>query len=262
MKKDNKTKKQHYVPKMYLKNFTFDGVNCYTKNRKGEINIQDISDICKGNFIYELRDKNGKIINKNLIEDAFAKVENLFSTFLIDLFSYLNKIQNNSKIIYSENTEREMLGCLYAFLILKNPANMMHTKDMVDEVYNIKLTNIEAENFSIQNILILLKPLSKIMAEECDITIYRNISKIPFITASCPVVATEKNNKECTYMPLSSKYLIEFTKKEPLDMKEDKLIEIDGYEVQQYNEMFYPEHRTNIKLRNYILISEKENVLK
>lgn len=75
-------KDQHFVPRFYLKNFTYDGKYCYTKNKSGKINSQNIKEICKRRNIYEIKDKNNNILNKNYAENTLAVLDEYFNTFL------------------------------------------------------------------------------------------------------------------------------------------------------------------------------------
>ena len=68
MSKPQPTKHQHYIPQVYLKGFSKDSSTIYEYNfKKGEALDKPVSieSVCRENYLYEVRENNGVIININ-----------------------------------------------------------------------------------------------------------------------------------------------------------------------------------------------------
>lgn len=254
MKKNNETKKQHYVPKMYLKNFTFDGVNCYTKNRKGEIYSQNISGICKTKYLYEFRDKDNKIISKNFVENILKIKENEFSSFLGELFKFLEQHDKTTEIRFPKNIERETIISFVMFMILRNPLIINNTREILSGM-NINVTDIEAKNMAKMGNKIWLKKISKRMSDNYNIIIHKNIVAEKFITSDIPFSCLLLGEHYICYMPLSSEYFIVLTPKKLYKRNLDVFVINNTLNIDFFNNL--QADKKDVKL----LISKEQSIL-
>ena len=72
MQNKNLTKKQHYVPQVYLRGFSPGEEMTYSFNLKTGIPKHKpipIETVCYEKYLYEIKDSNGKIISDNYIEN-------------------------------------------------------------------------------------------------------------------------------------------------------------------------------------------------
>ena len=253
MEKDRK--EQHFVPRMYLKHFTYDGKMCYTKNKNGNINLQNIKDICKRKNFYEFKNIKGEIIYKNIVEKALAKTEEYYNELLLDMFSYFEILNDGDIIIYSENIERAGIFTFLTSMILRNPIIMDETKQIL-KIFGKDANDLQAKNTGIKNNLDLLESISLYMEEKFNIIIHKNITKTPFITCDTPF-ATIKLNPEyqIIYMPLSPKYFLVLTPRKLVGKCSDIFIENKDLDVEFFNQFF------SFKQCEKISISNKKSAL-
>ena len=94
MQKNNITKKQHYIPQVYLRGFSREykplkkvddkRYTVFSYDLLADKQIEyaiPIKSICYEEFIYELRDRNGDFINVNYLEKTFGILEIEFSKY-------------------------------------------------------------------------------------------------------------------------------------------------------------------------------------
>lgn len=124
-----KTKKQHFVPQFYLKNFcNAQNKLCVYDKKDKKYFYSTSKDICYKNYLYEYDAddslmSNGKHILPNDIENIYAKEEGNYSAFLKVLLKRLNAQINPNAIILNSSE----ISVLYDFinnLMIRHP-NMM-----------------------------------------------------------------------------------------------------------------------------------------
>lgn len=130
------TKKQHYIPRMLLKHFTTFCVPMpkpliyqYDKDKNVE-RLVDISDICRKNYLYEIRDESGTIsdIEMNLIENGFSRLESEWNDIIC-------KIEQEQEI---SQKDRCMLSVLLVLQLMRMPEFMRVTSEWL---YNFSTSN-------------------------------------------------------------------------------------------------------------------------
>lgn len=120
------TKKQHYVPQFYLKNFTSDGNKLWVFDRiKKEFYSSVPKDICYKKFLYETpwedaNPKLGKYVLANQIEDYFAEKEGEYSSLLRKIIGICREPQNKNALICNAQ-EKRVLASFIANMFLRNP---------------------------------------------------------------------------------------------------------------------------------------------
>ena len=96
------TKKQHYVPQFYLRNFTSDDNKLWVFDReKKEYYHSAPKDICFEKFLYETpwedaNPKLGKYVLENQIEDYFAEKEGEYSSLLRKIIGICKETKNRN----------------------------------------------------------------------------------------------------------------------------------------------------------------------
>lgn len=120
------TKKQHYVPQFYLKNFTSDDNKLWVFDRvKKEYYRNAPKDICFEKFLYETpwedaNPKLGKYVLENQIEDYFAEKEGEYSSLLKKIIGICREPQNKNALICNAQ-EKKMLASFLANIFVRNP---------------------------------------------------------------------------------------------------------------------------------------------
>ena len=107
---ENKTKKQHYIPQVYLRGFSpqykNDGgekldngkytIYAYDLKKNELSQAIPIKSICYEEYLYEIRNDEGKIVSENYLENFFRVLEKKFG-------AYRKKLE--SKALLEENYE-------------------------------------------------------------------------------------------------------------------------------------------------------------
>lgn len=125
------TKKQHYVPQFYLRNFTSDDNKLWVFDReKKEYYHSAPKDICFEKFLYETpwedaNPKLGKYVLENQIEDYFAEKEREYSFLLKKIIGICREPRNKNALICNAQ-EKEVLASFIANMFLRNPWLLKH----------------------------------------------------------------------------------------------------------------------------------------
>ena len=135
--------RHHYVPKFYLKNFTFDKDRkfLYVYEYKGEVKRVSITDVAVKKGFYTFVDESTKCkIDK--LEEFFADIENKTAPVL-------NKIISSENLNISDS-DREILSLFISTLYIRTPRFFSIQKDIAREMIKTKLNVLaqDKENFS------------------------------------------------------------------------------------------------------------------
>ena len=96
------TKKQHYVPQFYLRNFTSDDNKLWVFDRvKEEYYFRTPKEVCYEKYLYETpwkdeEPKLGKFVLENQIENYFADKEGEYSPLLKRIIDICRNPQNKN----------------------------------------------------------------------------------------------------------------------------------------------------------------------
>lgn len=133
------TKKQHYVPRFYLKNFYLD--NEMWALRGNKIYGTSIEDICTQSYLYETewnqppeKCKSQKFVLANQIENELSKKEHLYAESLKKIIRICNERDNSKKLIMYER-DKTIMSSFIANLIVRNP---MSIKTLLSNTDNAK----------------------------------------------------------------------------------------------------------------------------
>jgi hypothetical protein len=165
MQKNNITKKQHYIPQVYLRGFSreykplkkFDDDKRYTvfsydllSNKQIEQAIP-IKSICYEKSIYELRDQNGDLINVNYLEKTFGILEIEFSKYRRKLERKAYYKENLKIRYFLDRDEREFWQSYITFQILRLPQIVKGAKEEAEKVFSgigDKYSTYEIDSFA------------------------------------------------------------------------------------------------------------------
>ena len=146
------TKKQHYVPQIYLKGFSRDSATIYEYNFAKREAIKKpvcIESVCREQFLYEIRDQSGEIINTNFIEDILCEYEGQFA-------EYRRKLLRKSVVKANYNTlcflskEEKIFWIFYTALqIMRSPSMLNGIGSILREELQGQLSQEEAHNVAV-----------------------------------------------------------------------------------------------------------------
>lgn len=242
------TKKQHYISRMILKNYTYFQIpmrkpmiyqyNLYTTEER----LVDIRSVCFKKNLYEIKNECGIILDKerNLIENNFSKLEYKWNEVIQKLI-----IQNT----ISEK-DRVYLYILVALQMLRTPEAIEQNKAFLKD--NIKgLSEVEIDRYTkIASFICgkadpnqnwMLNFMLKYVSNK-NIVIY--VSKIPFIISGIrPVLCLgfEKDNFENfnLFFPVAPKVCLCLLTYQPKNLQNDLYIDVSNEYVKYLNSQIY-----------------------
>lgn len=157
------TKRQHYIPQVYLRGFSPDYLSkkknnldeskfrifTYDLNKTEQIEKAiPIKDVCFENYLYEIKDENGDIIYVNHLEKWLNKMESRFSKYRRQLEQkVLDKKNINNALFFQED---EILFWKRFFVVqsLRIPQIMRIAESVAKDVFRDKLSDNQAKTVS------------------------------------------------------------------------------------------------------------------
>lgn len=251
------TRRQHYVPKAYLKNFTPEDKKylqvyvVFPQNKKAK--LVSIDNICCHNYLYDqiAIDSESEahiFVAPNEIEDSFIAIEGAYSTIISELMADLH-----SKNAFELSTQD--IGKLRGFmasLICRNPVFVHICNCVVDRMYNqdpeyierIRNTfpdvppNLFISNVANETLKIFLMISTLAMAqtlEKSQICILRTEDSL-FVTSDMPVINLYGIEHGIKYdllgMPIAPKLFLAFI---DADSPIPQVVSIRDCEVKRIN---------------------------
>jgi hypothetical protein len=113
----SKTKRQHYVPQFYLRNFSFNEnqIFVFDKNQQ-KVFTSAIGSVASAKFFYEW-DTLNSIVGEQFIETKFSKFESLISVILKDL---ILSLENSSFSQIINRTKHDIAEFIW-YQMIRNP---------------------------------------------------------------------------------------------------------------------------------------------
>lgn len=233
-KKNNKVKKQHYVPRVYLKHFCERNktINVFDKNRleKFKANINDIA--CK-NYFYDIDSDIAE--DEQFFEKKLAEFESLPEQEIVNLFKKLDEhiLKMNNKSLFKREFKfsAKTKKYLAIFFLIQHFRTIIVRKtisQITEQVYNkieeitgrkpnFEIDNNEVKKSHIQLIFQDLYPLVRYLLQQQWFILINNTER-PFYTSDNPTIldrefCTKDNRGKGIisygmnfYLPLSPKH--------------------------------------------------------
>jgi len=271
------TKRQHYLPQFYLRNFTNDQgkVWCYDrfKERIYACNPRDIA--CE-NYLYETRwedanPKLGEFVLPNQMEKKFAEKEGEYSKLLQKIISICSNPQNKEALICSKE-EKGVLASFISNMLLRNPWSMKEVDldcvtDGIMDVEEIKTIDMMLQLMKLGGTKSLVKFASKMvwLDENFDGSIQQEskkdllsvkysilkAEKEQFVTSSYPVLGgidemSEEKNK-VIYFPLHPLFALIYCNTIPYK-SQNRIALVSEDEVEFCNKQYFKLNKEQARL--------------
>ena len=270
------TKKQHYVPVWYLKNFV---------DKEGFVHVWDKikdrsfkaypADICREDYLYETEwaespDNTGFIL-ANQIENVFSEEESRYSVLVRKLLGIVLDNKNRKSIICRNKDERETMAALVANLYLRNPVtiNTEEIRDIPADVMNhevVKNMKSLLDEFGMTGLESVVQHASLSawvnpqMNNGTHNQLVRDLLKANvlflvsegenFVTSNFPSILL--NNEDYSgmrfFLSLSPKCAVVYDESNALRNKRNRVIVIDDEDVRKFNNLFLFGNTEVIKL--------------
>ena len=288
--KEKITKKQHYIPQFYLKNFAGNDGKLWVYDRiEKKYFKSDPKDICCEKYLYEMPWENanpklGKYILPNQIEDDFAKKESEYSK-LLEKITKICSYSQNKRALVCHKDEKRLLASFVANIFLRNPwslerANINSVPDELMKNKEIQSIDELLKTMNFGGIESLVKAVNKkiwldeefignVPKQRINDVLDLNFSilvskKQQFITSSFPVVYTtydsqdEKTHFNSLFLPIHSYIGLIYTHCAISKYFQNRMIVIESNVVNQINQWYLQE---NIEQTRF-LIGQEEKSLK
>lgn len=253
-KRKTSTKKQHYVPQMYLKNFAIDE-RCFVYNPfKQKIEKNSIRNICEENYLYEIRNKDGVFLfpdSKNQFENALSQIEGQDAELLNNI---LSRVDEEDNCLILSNDERESLIGFSLLMLLRNPLIRNVLPDVLKISIGMEISKKEEISFAWLFTLLNIEKVCPGLINS-QINFLKTNKDDYFITSSFPLSFSGDTVQRDFYLPLSSRIGME------LSMPDNVLINVNKCQVNYINSQQTDFYNSKLLSRDVFLISEDEMTL-
>lgn len=189
MNVQNITKKQHYIPQVYLRGFSPEYIDknketplsrytiyCYDLTKKSQLyESVPIKSVCYKNYLYEVTGKHGEIVLPNHLEKFFSILEQMFSKYRHKLETKVFIIENYVTNFFLTQEEKTF----WVTYILIQTLRMPRVLELVEQI-GLETLKGELTNKQVQNIARLFcLPFFREMTKENKETILFNIMLEP-----------------------------------------------------------------------------------
>jgi hypothetical protein len=262
VREEKKVKKQHYVPRHYLKNFSINERIFSYDIIQNKVISTNINDIATRRFFYDDQ-KLDLITGEQTYEKALSALESIFDKYLQEFIRNLN----NGHTGLSDRVFKSTLSELIALQQIRTPTqekkngllfdklkNEIQNWDGKNSVHNINFPEISFHDHfgtSLEN----LQERAPLYFEKIWI-VWQNGTNLKFITSDNPVVGFEDPVKQGyeIYFPISPEYSISLYDK----IKYSDYMELDGQmvSIQESNVLYYNDLIFKNAERNFFSIND------
>ena len=162
----NFTKKQHYVPQVYLRGFSGDSkrVWSYAVNSIENGRCVPIESVCRENYLYEIKDNDGNWLTPNWIERILSILEGMFAENLrrLEKKAFLKENYRTKSFLTTE--EKTFWKLFVTVQMMRSPVVLRVANTVVKELADGQLTENQIQAVAVSQCLPLfneLKPEDK-----------------------------------------------------------------------------------------------------
>lgn len=160
------TKKQHYVPQVYLRGFSTNNkqIWSYTIDSLDNGKYVPIESICRENYLYEVKDNEGNWLTPNWIEKILSKLEGMFAENLRRIEKKAFLTENYRTKCFLTKDEKVFWKLFVAIQMMRSPIVLHEANDTVRDLSNGMLTDNQIWAVAVSQCLPLfsdLKPEEK-----------------------------------------------------------------------------------------------------
>jgi hypothetical protein len=205
------TKHQHFVPKMYLKNFAKKTkakrpiYTCYVFDKEtNTAHKENTENICFIDYLYEA--PGWAICNDvNKIENWLGLIEAEHEPKLTKFLQSPHRYIHNNKL---DEPYRSTLFILFTSLLLRHPHVLNVASDITEEM-GIHVPDTEKPILGLKILAQSLYSFASGFCKKYDAIILENQTSVPFVTADMPIGFTiNKALYKLYYLPLSPHYAL------------------------------------------------------
>lgn len=135
-----------------MKGFSQDSASIYEYNFAKREAIEkpvSIESVCREQYLYEVRDQAGEIINTNYIEEVLCKYEGQFADYRRKLLQKAGIKANFNTLCFLTREEKDFWTFFTALQMMRSPFMLYGIADVLQEELQGKLSSDEAHNIAI-----------------------------------------------------------------------------------------------------------------
>ena len=169
-----RTKKQHYVPQVYLRGFSADSkmIWRYDADSLKEGKLVPIKSICYEEDLYELFDNEGKLLDPNYLEKTLSKLESMYGRYIRELEKKAFIKENYNTKCFLTKSEKTFWKLFIAIQMLRDPAVLDAAVTTSKKFFGDELLPNEARNFVFEQTF----PFFSVQKEE-ENTVFKSIAE-------------------------------------------------------------------------------------
>lgn len=259
MSEQKLTKKQHYIPKMYLKRWEAKddhSLLVITKKSKSPIVQKVNSDnaLFYQDYCYDITYPDGTIFTSNEVEKTFGEYERRHNKLLDRI---LNRCEQDISILDKGTNRVEDFLYFIALMVIRNPNNNIPftiddlpcSTDQLDNLIHIifgdkcKITALQlvANSINQKHLFELPKRINQSI-NRVEIYFLKSTDKSYFITSDNPVLCHD----QWTYFPLSPNYasFILYDTRTKCKFNQNKIFQLSDEEVKKINCSYWQQEDT------------------
>ena len=264
------TKKQHYVPRMYLKRWLCENdkkLLVITKKAQNN-NVQAVSvdnELFYQDYCYDIPNPDGTLWTSNEVEKAFGKYEKRHNKLLDRI---LNRCEEDVPIFDKGTNRIEDFLEFVALMVVRNPNHNIPFNFDDIQFSTTELNDLFQETFgnkwSITGLQVVANSMKKRLLFDTakqvnqtdnlpEVYFLRSTDGSYFITSDNPVLCSEK----WSYIPLSPRYaaFILYDTRINCRFKQNRVFQLSSEEAQKFNSLYWRQDDT------YTIIGNRESDL-
>ncbi len=157
---DKRTKKQHYIPQVYLRGFSSDYLREDVEKDKYRIYFYEldkeglpsrhvpIKSVCYKNDLYEVTGENGNIVLPNYLETVFSVLENCFSKYRSRLERKAFLPENYKTNCFLTSDEKVFWVTYIVIQMLRSPEVLKLAEKTAEEIWKDKVDSNQINNIA------------------------------------------------------------------------------------------------------------------
>ena len=208
LKEKKPTVNEHFVPKTYLKGFSFDEKMIYEYDCDiyNQIKVAvKIDDVCQDKNLYEYKNAKGEFLDRNYLENILSEFESIFPHFRKDVESRAFIEANYSSSMFFSGKEKRFIKGFIALQIMRSPYVINQMESELQKEYGQVLRENEARTIAIRDALPLYTDMpdgygilhKKILDTLTEMTIAIGVDKTDSIfTSDFPIYCQAKDNRD------------------------------------------------------------------
>lgn len=156
------TVREHYIPQFYLRNFSSDQKRIYQyeigSNKPSK--LVPIESVCCVDDLYEFKNDDGEITDRNRIEKAFAVFEGEFHNVISSIVSKARHTENLYTPCFLTQKEKAMLVFFLATSVLRTPTMVDEAQKAALKFFGDTISKQDARNLVLQELFPIYKELN------------------------------------------------------------------------------------------------------